>query len=47
MLLKAFVFALITFGITLVVAFFVGAIIKIIGAVVQKREGKAVDSEAK
>jgi hypothetical protein len=46
-LLKALEFSLITFGLTLVVAFFVGAIIKVIGAIVQKREGKAVDNEAK
>jgi hypothetical protein len=46
-LLKAFEFSLITLGLTLVVAFFVGAIIKIIGAAIRKRENKAVDNEAK
>ncbi len=47
MLLKAFEFSLITFGITIVVGFFVAAIIKAIGAVIQKMEGKAAENETK
>jgi Na+-transporting methylmalonyl-CoA/oxaloacetate decarboxylase gamma subunit len=47
MLLKAFEFSLITFGLTLVVAFFVAAIIKAIGAVIQKRERKTAENKAK
>ena len=47
MLLKAFEFSLITFGLTLVVAFLVAAIIKIIGAVIQKRGINPAENEAK
>ncbi len=47
MLLKAFEFALITFGITMVVAFLVAAIIKAIGAVIQKRVKSAAENNAK
>lgn len=45
MLLKAFEFTLITFGITMVVAFLVAAIIKAIGAVIQKREEKTAGNK--
>ncbi len=41
MLLKALEFALITFGVAMVVAFIVAAIIKVIGAVIQKRPNVA------
>jgi hypothetical protein len=46
MLLKAFEFALIAFGITIVVGFVVAAIIKAIGATVQKMEGKSAETKA-
>lgn len=47
MLLKALVFALMTFGIAMVVAFLVAAVIKVIGAVIQRREKTAAESAPK
>jgi Na+-transporting methylmalonyl-CoA/oxaloacetate decarboxylase gamma subunit len=46
MLLKAFLFSLITLGICMAVSLVVAAIIKAIGAAVQKREDKAAENKA-
>jgi hypothetical protein len=47
MLLKAFAFSLITFGLTAVVALLVAVIIKVIGVTIRKMEGKAAENKAK